>query len=136
MTWLIQCLVLRRQVCAINVIQEYKFCHRFWLMCECIFPTSKFLSIIRPYPNLIYQGTHATFLDLNITISDGLFVYKHFDKRDDFPFFLLFACRIWVVTFQIMFFMAQSCLSFSEYLVALYDTRIFFLQRFPSFVEW
>ena len=32
------------------------------------------------------QGNHATFLDLDITIVDGLFVYKLFDKRDAFPF--------------------------------------------------
>ena len=33
-----------------------------------------------------HQGTHATFLDIDITIVDGLFIYKLFDKRDDFPF--------------------------------------------------
>ena len=32
------------------------------------------------------QGTHATFLNLDITIKDGIFVYKLFDKRDHFPF--------------------------------------------------
>jgi hypothetical protein len=36
-----------------------------------------------------HQGTHATFLDLDITISDGIFVYKLFDKRNDFPFFIV-----------------------------------------------
>ena len=36
-----------------------------------------------------HQGTHATFLDLDINISDGIFVYKLFDKRDDFPFFIV-----------------------------------------------
>ena len=35
------------------------------------------------------QGNHATFLDLDITIVDGLFVYKLFDKRDAFPFFIV-----------------------------------------------
>ena len=35
------------------------------------------------------QGNHATFLDLDITIVDGLFVYKLFDKRDTFPFFIV-----------------------------------------------
>ena len=29
---------------------------------------------------------HATFLDLDIQISDEKFVYKLFDKRDEFPF--------------------------------------------------
>ena len=33
-----------------------------------------------------HQGTHATFLDLDITVVDNNFVYKLFDKRDDFPF--------------------------------------------------
>ena len=36
-----------------------------------------------------HQGTHATFLDLDITISNGIFIYKLFDKRDDFPFFIV-----------------------------------------------
>ncbi len=43
------------------------------------------------YPNDLelkceHQGSHATFLDLEINISDGIFVYKLFDKRDNFPF--------------------------------------------------
>ena len=33
-----------------------------------------------------HQGLHATFLDLDIQIIDGIFVYKLFDKRDEFPF--------------------------------------------------
>ena len=33
-----------------------------------------------------HDGSHATFLDLDIRIEDGLFVYKLFDKRDAFPF--------------------------------------------------
>ena len=36
-----------------------------------------------------YQGEHATFLDMNITIKDNIFVYKLFDKRVKFPFFIL-----------------------------------------------
>ena len=36
-----------------------------------------------------HQGTHATFLDLQIDISDGIFVYKLYDKRDNFPFFIV-----------------------------------------------
>ena len=43
------------------------------------------------YPNELelkceHQGIHATFLDLDIQIIDDIFVYKLFDKRDDFPF--------------------------------------------------
>ena len=33
-----------------------------------------------------HQGNHATFLDLDISIVDNTFVYKLFDKRDNFPF--------------------------------------------------
>jgi hypothetical protein len=33
-----------------------------------------------------HSGTHATFLNLDITINEGIFVYKLFDKRDAFPF--------------------------------------------------
>ena len=36
-----------------------------------------------------HSGTHATFLDLDITIKDGIFVYKLFDKRDKFPFHIV-----------------------------------------------
>ena len=36
-----------------------------------------------------HQGTHATFLDLEINVSNGTFVYKLFDKRNDFPFFII-----------------------------------------------
>ena len=33
-----------------------------------------------------HSGSHATFLNLDITIKDGIFIYKLFDKRDAFPF--------------------------------------------------
>ena len=36
-----------------------------------------------------HQGIHATFLDLEVNIIDGIFVYKLFDKRDNFPFFIV-----------------------------------------------
>ena len=36
-----------------------------------------------------HQGHHATFLELDITIVDNMFIYKLFDKRDDFPFFVV-----------------------------------------------
>ena len=38
---------------------------------------------------LEHQGKHATFLDLGITIKYNIFVYKLFDKRDKFPFFIV-----------------------------------------------
>ena len=55
-----------------------------------------------------HQGTHATFLDLDINVSNGIFIYKLFDKRDDFPF-LSSACLILVAIFHHMFFMDQLC---------------------------
>ena len=36
-----------------------------------------------------HSGKHATFLDLDITVVDGVFVYKLFDKRDAFPFHIV-----------------------------------------------
>ena len=51
------------------------------------------LSILSILPNselkCEHQGTHATFLDLDINITDGIFTYKLFDKRDGFPFFIV-----------------------------------------------
>ena len=43
------------------------------------------------YPNELelkveHSGSHASFLNLDITIKEGLFIYKLFDKRDAFPF--------------------------------------------------
>ena len=36
-----------------------------------------------------HEGSHATFLELDVTIVDKKFVYKLFDKRNDFPFFIV-----------------------------------------------
>ena len=36
-----------------------------------------------------HHGQHATFLDLEINIRQGLFVYKLYEKRDTFPFFIV-----------------------------------------------
>ena len=36
-----------------------------------------------------HESTHATFLQLDITIRGGLAIYKLFDKRDNFPFFIV-----------------------------------------------
>ena len=36
-----------------------------------------------------HSGNHATFLELDITIVDGLFVYKLFDNRNAFHFFIV-----------------------------------------------
>ena len=36
-----------------------------------------------------HQGQHVTFLDLDLSIKDGVFEYKLVDKRDAFPFFIV-----------------------------------------------
>ena len=36
-----------------------------------------------------HSGVHADFLSLDITIKDDIFVYKLFDKRDAFPFYIV-----------------------------------------------
>ena len=36
-----------------------------------------------------HDGQHATFLELDISVKEGVFVYKLFDKRDNFPFFIV-----------------------------------------------
>ena len=36
-----------------------------------------------------HHGTHASFLDLDISIVDGIFEYKLYDKRDDYPFYIV-----------------------------------------------
>ena len=35
-----------------------------------------------------HSVTHATFFNLDITIKDGVFISKIFDKHDVFPFFI------------------------------------------------
>ena len=40
-------------------------------------------------PKVEHSDAHATFLNLDITIKDGGFVYKLFDKRVVFPFFIV-----------------------------------------------
>ena len=36
-----------------------------------------------------HSGTHATLLNLDIMVKDGVIVYKLFDKRDAFSFFIV-----------------------------------------------
>ena len=62
-------------LCAIS--DDYEFSESF----KCIYLGELELK-------LEHSGTHATFLDLDIKIEDGIFVYKLFDKRDKFPFFI------------------------------------------------
>ena len=60
-------------LCAINDRDDFKNSHKN------IYPDELELK-------LEHSGLHATFLDLDITIQDNIFVYKLFDKRDAFPF--------------------------------------------------
>ena len=36
-----------------------------------------------------HQGIHATYMDLEVNVRDGIFIYKLFDKRNNFPFFIV-----------------------------------------------
>ena len=36
-----------------------------------------------------HSGTHTTFLNLDVTAKDGVFIYKIFIKHDAFPFFII-----------------------------------------------
>ena len=63
-------------LCALNDSEEFSNCHQ------------------EIYPPVLelkkeHHGNHATFLDLDISAENGLFVYKLFDKRDAFPFFIV-----------------------------------------------
>ena len=40
-------------------------------------------------PQVEHKEEHTTFLELNITIDDDIFIYMLFDKRDKFPFFIV-----------------------------------------------
>ena len=63
-------------LCAINDREDFLKCYKE------IYPPAMELKVE-------HQGDRATFLDLDITIRDGIFVYKLFDKRDAFPFFIV-----------------------------------------------
>ena len=50
-----------------------------------------YLSIYIMYPKELelkveHQGDHTTFFYLDVTIKEGTFIYKLFDKRDSFFF--------------------------------------------------
>ena len=63
-------------LCAINDGGE------FGRVCKDIYPEELELKVE-------HSGTHATFLNLDISIEEGVFVYKLFDKRDAFPFYIV-----------------------------------------------
>ena len=49
---------------------------------KCIYPSEL-------QPKVEHSVTHTTLVNLNITVKDGVFVYKVFDKRDAFAFLIL-----------------------------------------------
>ena len=63
-------------LCALNDRGEFNSCFKD------IYPRELELKVEN-------YGNHATFLDLDITIEDGIYRYKLFDKRDSFPFFIV-----------------------------------------------
>lgn len=82
---------------------------------------------------LEHSGTHATFLDLDISIKDGIYIYRLFDKRDAFPFFIVrmpyfdsnIPSRIFYSSIMSEFLrIARATLLFEDFLpkaVALYE---------------
>ena len=46
-----------------------------------------------------HSGSHATFLDLDIIISNDKMSTKLYDKRDDL-FFMVYTCQTFIATFH------------------------------------
>ena len=80
-----------------NIIRAKKFhgCFRFIDDMCCLNNGGEFgKSFLEIYPEELelkceHSGNHATFLDLDIRIEDGMFIYKLYDKRDGFPFHIV-----------------------------------------------
>ena len=51
-----------------------------------------------------HSGTHATFLNLDNTVKDGVFIYKLLISVMLFPFFLLFVCLTLIVASSNQYF--------------------------------
>ena len=74
---------------------NFRNCFRFIDDACCINDSDEFeKSHENIYPNELqlkceHKGDHATFLELDITIVDGMFHYKLYDKRDAFPFHIV-----------------------------------------------
>ena len=75
--------------------RKFHGCSRFIDDLICLNDGNKFGESFRNiYPNDLelkceHSGNHATFLDLDIKISGDEFIYKLYDKRDEFPFFVV-----------------------------------------------
>ena len=53
------------------------------------------------------EREHAAFLDLDLTIEDNIFVYKLFDKKGKFSFFLLYLYLLSRAIFHYQYSMVQ-----------------------------
>ena len=79
----------------IETARKFHGCSRFIDDLLCVNDNREFSNSYKKiYPSDLelkceHHGQHATFLDLDIKISDGVFVYKLYDKRDEFPFFVV-----------------------------------------------
>ena len=72
-------------------------------------PSHKYIYLKQLELKLEHQEEHAKFLDLDITIENNILVYKLFNKRDKFPFFIVIrTCR---AIFHRQYSMAQYCQS-------------------------
>ena len=75
--------------------RKFHGCSRFIDDLVCLNDGNKFSNSFEEiYPSDLelkceHSGNHATFLDLDIKIEDDKFVYKLYDKRDEFPFFVV-----------------------------------------------
>ena len=75
--------------------KKFHGCSRFIDDLVCLNDGNKFSDSYKEiYPSDLelkceHSGNHATFLDLDIKINGDKFVYKLFDKRDEFPFFVV-----------------------------------------------
>ena len=70
-----------------------------------------------------YSGIHATLLNVDITIKDGVFVYKLFDKRDVFTFFIVHMPYIDSKIPKSIFYSALV----DEFLIYIYEYKIDYL---------
>lgn len=74
---------------------KFKHCFRFIDDLIAINDSGEFKNSIREiYPECLtlkceHEGEHATFLEIDINIKDGILVHKLFDKRDAFSFFIV-----------------------------------------------
>ena len=74
---------------------KFKHCFRFIDDLLAINDSNEFKKSIKEiYPECLtlkceHEGTHATFLEIDINISNGILVHKLFDKRDAFSFYIV-----------------------------------------------